>query len=178
MAPVVEYCRASTTVELGEGTVYVIEIIERCGDLAGRTARVYRGLAGRFEGDAERVRLWRELALEEEAHADILRREFESFQEQEQSGAFLPEFGERLQRLDAELRQLEARATSAYALDDALAIAVALEQADLEDLYDDLVLLGEPTFKLISERIEAALDAKPEFVAAAGLARRPRRPPS
>jgi len=158
--------------------VYVIEIIERCGDLATRTARVYRGLAGQFEGDPERVRLWRELALEEEAHADILRREFESFQEQEQSGAFLPEFGVRLQRLDSELRQLEQRATSAHALDDALAIAVALEQTDLEDLYDDLVLLGEPAFKLISERIEAALDAKPEFAAAAGLAKRSRRPPS
>ena len=158
--------------------MYVIEIIERCGDLAARTARVYRGLAEGFEGDPQRVRLWRELALEEETHADILRREFESFQEQEQSGAFLPEFGERLGRLDSELRQLEQRATRAQTLDDALAVAVALEQTDLEDLYDDLVLLGEPTFKLISERIEAALDVKPDFAAAAGLARRARRQPS
>ena len=63
--------------------------------------------------------------------------------------------------LDSELRQLEDRAATARSLDDALAVVVALEQADLEDLYDDLVLQGEPAFKLISERIEAALDAKP-----------------
>jgi hypothetical protein len=159
-----------------EGNVYVVEIIERCSDMAARTARVYRGLAERFHGDQDRVRLWRELALEEETHTDILRRELESFQEEEQSGTFLPEFAERLQHLDAELRHLENRAVTAQTLDDALAVAVALEQTDLEDLYDDLVLQGEPAFKLISERIEAALAAKPEMPAAAGLARRAPRP--
>ena len=41
--------------------------------------------------------------------------------------------------------------------DDALAVAVALEHTDLEDLYDDLVLQGEPAFRLVSERLEAAL---------------------
>ena len=146
--------------------------------MAARTARVYRRLAERFHGDQERVRLWRELALEEETHADILRREFDSFQEQEQSGSFLPEFADRLSQLDTELRQLEHRATTAQSLDDALAVAIALEQADLEDLYDDLVLQGEPAFKLISERIEAALDARPDLPAAAGLARRGRPPRS
>jgi rubrerythrin len=159
---------------MGEGQVYVVEIIERCSDMAARTARVYRRLAEEFQGDQERVRLWRELALEEETHADILRRELDSFQEQEQSGAFLPEFADRLSQLDSELQRLERRAATARSLDDALAVAVALEQADLEDLYDDLVLQGEPSFKLISERIEAALDAKPEMPASAGLARRGR----
>src|SRR5690348_6974287 len=72
--------------------MYVAEILERCRDLASRTAQVYRRLAQRFHGDPERVSLWRELALEEETHADILRRELESFQEQDQSGSFLPEY--------------------------------------------------------------------------------------
>jgi hypothetical protein len=154
--------------------MYVAEIIERCSDLAARTARVYRGLAERFHGDHDRVSLWRELALEEETHADVLRRELQSFQEQDQSGSFLPEYAVRLAQLDAELRQLESRAQTAQRLDDALAVAVALEQADLEDLYDDLVLQGEQSFKLISERVEAALAAKPELPPAAGLARRAR----
>jgi hypothetical protein len=157
--------------------VYVVEILERCSSLAARTAQVYRGLAAHFQDDPERIRLWRELALEEETHADILRRELESFQEQEQTGSFLPDYADRLHQLDAELRQLETRATAAHSLDDALAIAVALEQTDLEDLYDDLVLQGEPAFKLISERLEAALAAKPEPTASAGLARRGRREP-
>src|SRR5947209_286299 len=101
--------------------MYVTEILERCSVLAGRTAKVYRSLAERFKGDFDRVRLWRELALEEETHADVLRRELASFQEQEQSGSFLPEYAERLQLLDTELCQLESRATTARTLDDALA---------------------------------------------------------
>jgi len=146
---------------LEETDVYVVEILERCADLAECTARVYRKLAERFQGDQDRVRLWREFALAEETHADILRRELQSFQGDDTSGAFLPEYAERLARLSMELRQLEGRAATANTLDDALALAVALEEADLEDLYDDLVLQGEPAFKLISERIEAALSAKP-----------------
>ena len=158
--------------------MYVAEILERCSDLAARCARVYRRLAERFHGDHDRVSLWRELALAEETHADILRRELESFQERDHSGAFLPEYAERLAHLDAELCQLESRADGVDTLDDALAVAVALEQADLEDLYDDLVLQGEPAFKLISERLEAALGSRPEGSPAAGLAKRVRRPVS
>ena len=158
--------------------LYVVEIPEQCSRLAARTAEVYRRLAERFQGDHDRVRLWRELALEEETHTDILRRELLSFQEADESGSFLPEYGERLDQLDRELRQLEQRAANASTLDDALAVAVALEQTDLEDLYDDLVLQGEPAFKLISERLEAALAAKPEPAPTAGLARRGRRQPS
>jgi rubrerythrin len=157
--------------------VYVSEILERCSEIAARTAQVYRRLAERLQGQDERVQLWRELALGEETHADVLRRELQSFQEQDVAGSFLPEYAERLRRLDADLRQLEKRAETAHTLDEALAVAVALEQADLEDLYDDLVLQGEPAFKLISERLEAALGVKPGRVPAAGLARRHRQTP-
>ena len=155
--------------------MYVIEMIERCSDIASRTARVYRRLAERFHGDRDRVGLWRELALEEETHADVLRRELDSFRERDDSGTFLAEYAERLTHLDAELQQLESRAAAADTLDDALAVAVALEQTDLEDLYDDLVIQGEPAFKLISERLEAALGSHPQGSPAAGLARGPRR---
>jgi hypothetical protein len=155
--------------------MYVAEILERCSALAGRTARVYRGLAERFHADQDRVGLWRELALEEETHADILRRELTSFQEQDQSGTFLPEYAERLQRLDVELADLERRAVSAQTLDEALAVAVALEQCHLEELYDDLVLHGEPSFKLISERVEAALAARPQSLLGARRGRGARR---
>jgi vacuolar-type H+-ATPase subunit I/STV1 len=157
-----------------EKKVYVSEILEQCSGMAVRTARVYRRLAERLHGENDRVHLWRELALEAETHADILRRELKSFQEQDQTGSFLPEYEERLRQLDAELGQLEERAEATQTLDEALAVAVAIEQADLEDLYDDLILQGEAGFKLISERIEAALGAKPKEVAAAGLAKRNR----
>ena len=163
---------------LESNLMYVTEILARCSEFAARTARVYRHLSERHAGDPGRVSLWHELALEEEIHADVLRRELQSFQEQDHSGTFLPDFADRLHHVDHELRQLERRAESARTLDDALAVAVALEQTDLEDLYDDLVLQGEPAFRLISERIEAALAVRPERTPAAGLARRTRRTPS
>jgi len=155
--------------------MYVTEIVERCGELAARTARVYRRLAERFQAEPDRAMLWRELALEEEIQAAVLRRELESFHEQDQSGSFLPEYSDRLGRLDNELRELERRAERAQSVDEALAIAVALEHADLEELYDDLVLQGEPAFRLISERLEGALANEPQGPASAGMARRRRR---
>lgn len=154
--------------------MYVSEILDQCSEMAARTARVYRRLAEQLHGADAQVRLWRELALAEETHADVLRRELKSFQEQDQAGSFLPEYADRLRQLNAELCQLEQRAETARTLDEALVVAVALEQADLENLYDDLVLQGEPAFRLLSERIEAALAAQPQQVAAAGLAK-PRR---
>jgi hypothetical protein len=163
--------KVTAVIVAGSRPVYVSEILEKCSEMAARTARVYRRLADRLHSEKEQVGLWRELALEEETHADILRREFQSFQEQDQAGAFLPEYTERLRQLDEELAQLEQRAAVARTLDDGLAVAVAIEQADIEELYDDLVLQGEPAFRLISERIEAALTVKPGNIAAAGLAK-------
>lgn len=90
--------------------MYVSELLERCSELAARTAQVYRRLADRLRGEAERVQLWRELALREETHADILRRELKSFQEQDSAGPFLPNYAERLCQIDSDLRQLEKRA--------------------------------------------------------------------
>jgi hypothetical protein len=152
--------------------MYTFEIIERCSGIAARTAQVYRQLAERFAGDPERVQLWRELALEEEVHADVLRRELQTFQEEDQAGSFLPDYAARLSTLDDELKVLEQRAKATATLDDALAVAVALEQTKLEDLYDDLVLQGEPSFRLITERLEAALSQRPGRPAAAGMAAR------
>ncbi|MBI4515921.1 MAG: hypothetical protein HY699_08920 [Deltaproteobacteria bacterium] len=141
--------------------MYVTEILERCASLESRTATVYRHLAERAHADPQTARLWRELALEQETHADVLRRELRSFEDDDDSGAFLPEYSERLEHLERTLHVLETRAASAQTLDDALATAVALEQSELEDIYDDVLLQSQPAFKLISERIEAALNAAP-----------------
>ncbi len=156
--------------------MYLIEILQRCSAIATRTAAVYRQLAERFDRDDDRVRLWRELALAEETHADVLEREMKTFQESDQSGNFLPDFAERLDLLDSELQVLETQASSASTPDDVLAISVALEQTTLEDLYDDLVLQCEPSFRLIMERVESALSQRPGAPPAAGMARRAGRP--
>jgi len=151
--------------------MYVTDVLGKCADLAARAAAVYRGLALRFGDDHDGVQLWRELALEEETHADVLRRELRSFEAAGEAGTFLPELVARLARTDRKLGELERRAAGANHLDDALAVAVALEQRDLEELYDDLVLQGEPAFRILAERVEAALSAHPTLSSNAGLPR-------
>ncbi|MBI3785838.1 MAG: hypothetical protein HY270_20785 [Deltaproteobacteria bacterium] len=157
--------------------MYLIEVLERCSEIADRSARVYRLLADRFGHDHDRVALWRELALEEETHAEVLRREVRSFRDAEQSGNYLPEYSQRLGTLEDKLNAMEAHATTAHSLDDALALAVALEQTTLEDIYDDLILQGEPAFRLISERVEAVLNRTPDQ-GSSGVIRRVRRRPA
>ncbi len=141
--------------------MYVTEILQRCADLEGRIAHVYRHLAQQAHTDANAAKLWRELALEQETHADVLNRELRSFQDSDDSGSFLPEYTIRLEQLDRTLRSIEQRAANIQTLDEAFATAVALEQSELEDIYDDVLLQSQPAFKLISERIEAALNLHP-----------------
>lgn len=141
--------------------MYLTEILGRCSDIEARMARIYRLLAQRFQEDHDSAKLWRELALEEETHADILRRELRSFEEQGEDGDFLPEYAARLDHAAEILKGIEARAVGLKTIDDAMALAVAMEQTELEDLYDDLVDQGQPAFRLISEHLEAALTAQP-----------------
>jgi len=141
--------------------MYLTEILARCSDIEFRVARLYRSLAERFHTSKEAARLWRELALEEETHSDILRREIAAFEEQDESGAYLPEFAPRIDNVDRILSDLENRIPQLETLDDAVTLAVAVEQTELEDLYDDLVAQGHPAFKLICERLEAVLAKAP-----------------
>jgi hypothetical protein len=141
--------------------MYLTEVLERCSDAEARMARLYRLLAKRFAQSTERARIWNELALEDETHADILRRERANLEDEDDSGTYMPEYAERLDRADRALADLERIAENLSSLDDATAFALALEQSTLEDLYDDLVLQGPPAFRLICERIEAALSAAP-----------------
>jgi hypothetical protein len=141
--------------------MYLVEILTRCSKIEERVARVYRTLAERFRSSTDEARLWRELALEEETHADILRREIRAFEEQDESGAFLPEYTARIEHAEHMLADLEQQVPGLQSLDAAATLALAVEQAELEDLYDDLVTHGYPAFKLICERIESTLSRTP-----------------
>lgn len=152
--------------------MYVVEVLERCAELASRIARLYRQLAERFPGDPEREKIWRELALIEETHAEVLRQERESFQEREESGDFLPEMGQRLDEAREALANIERRVAAARSIDEAAEAAIALEEVQLEELYDDLVMQGDTSFRLVVERLEASLAEKAEPSTAAARRRR------
>ena len=142
--------------------MYLTGILARCSAIEARMALLYRGLAAREGTGVGSPRLWRELALEDETHADVLRRELSALEADDTLGAFMPELAERLERADRTLCELEQRAApGSAAMDDAMAAVLAREQAALEDLYDDLVIQASPAFKLLCERFEAALTNAP-----------------
>ena len=90
--------------------MYLVEILARCSEIESRMAKVYRKLSERFSDGGEITQLWRELALEEETHADVLRRELRDFDDDGDSGAFMPEFTDRLEQADRALGDLEQQA--------------------------------------------------------------------
>lgn len=145
--------------------MYVTEILERCAVLAERSAALYRQLAERFADDSERRELCHELALVEETHAKVLREELASFQEREEAGDFLPEFGQRIAKIEDQLAKLAQRITAAQSPDEATDSLLALQQTTLEDLYDDLVVQGDPAFRIFVERLEAAFANSPKRAA-------------
>ena len=154
--------------------MYLTELLARCSDIEARVGRVYRTLSESFVDGGEMARLWRELAFEEEIHAEILRRELENFEQLDEEGSYLPEYAPRLEHVQQVLDDIEERTLNLRTLDEALVVAMALEQAELEDLYDDLVLQGYPAFKLICERLESVSSAS-TTAARSGTRRRGRR---
>jgi rubrerythrin len=143
--------------------MYVVEVLERCAELAARVARLYRQLAERFPQDPTRERLWRELALLEETHAEVLRQELRAFRERDETGDFLPEMASRLEQAAATVAAIEEKLRAAESVDSATEAAVALEQMRLEELYDDLFIQGEPAFRVMAERMEGALAEHPDL---------------
>jgi chromosome segregation ATPase len=141
--------------------MYVSELLERCRVLAERSARLYRQLASRFAHDFDRRELCHELAFLEETHANVLREEAEAFRQRDEAGDFLPELGQRVEALEKQLAELEARAADLQSPEDAFATLLALQQTNLEELYDELVLQGDPTFRVVVERLEGVIAEYP-----------------
>ncbi len=140
--------------------MYVTELLQACSELEENVGRIYRAFATRFDGNKPAARLWREMALEEETHADVLARECRAFEERDDSGPFLAEYDRRIDELQKRMRAVEQRAASC-SLDDAFAVASELERCGLEELFEDLVVQGDEAFKLLSERLQAALSSLP-----------------
>lgn len=150
--------------------MYVIDALERCATLAERASRLYRQLAARFVHDGDRRELCHELAFLQDTYANVLREELAAFRERDEAGDFLPELSERVTAAEQRLAALEQRSTNLDTLDEATLTLVAVEETNLEELYDDLIVKGDPSARLVVERLEAALADSPRT-------RRARRPP-
>jgi hypothetical protein len=69
----------------------------------------------------------------------------------------MPEFEAKLREMDQELRQAEEQAQQGARQDEAFAIAMRLEQSELNTIYRDLVIMGRAAVKLMARHMDQSL---------------------
>jgi hypothetical protein len=97
------------------------------------------------------------MAEEEKHHAKILAAEKAALEVDSDTGYFMPEFSAKLVEMDAYLKQVEEKARVGVTKDEAFALALDLEQSELNTIYRDLVLMGRAAVKLMARHIDESL---------------------
>jgi hypothetical protein len=69
----------------------------------------------------------------------------------------MPEFPAKLTEMDALLKGVEEKAKLGVTKDEAFALALELEQSELNTIYRDLVLMGRAAVKLMARHMDESL---------------------
>jgi hypothetical protein len=120
-------------------------------------ADIYSQFAGSLNDDKELESYWLGMAEEEKHHAKILAAEKAALEVDSDTGYFMPEFSAKLVEMDAYLKQVEEKARVGVTKDEAFALALDLEQSELNTIYRDLVLMGRAAVKLMARHIDESL---------------------
>ncbi len=137
--------------------MFMTEVLKRCSQLEQRVADVYTQFSKNETQDRELKSYWLGMAAEEKHHAKILEAEKLAFEVDSDTGYFMPEFEAKLTEMDQELRQAEERAEQGAKQDEAFAIAMKLEQSELNTIYRDLVIMGRAAVKLMARHMDQSL---------------------
>ena len=97
------------------------------------------------------------MAEEEKHHAKILAAEKAALEVDSDTGYFMPEFPAKLMEMDAFLKQVEEKARIGVTKEEAFALALELEQSELNTIYRDLVLMGRAAVKLMARHMDDSL---------------------
>ena len=137
--------------------MFMTEVLGRCSKLEQRVADIYSQFAGSLNDDKALESYWLEMAEEEKHHAKILAAEKAALEVDSDTGYFMPEFSAKLMEMDAYLKQVEEKARVGVTKDEAFALALDLEQSELNTIYRDLVLMGRAAVKLMARRMDETL---------------------
>jgi hypothetical protein len=137
--------------------MFMTEVLGRCSKLEQRVADIYSQFAGSLNDDKELESYWLGMAEEEKHHAKILAAEKAALEVDSDTGYFMPEFSAKLVEMDAYLKQVEEKARVGVTKDEAFALALDLEQSELNTIYRDLVLMGRAAVKLMARHIDESL---------------------
>jgi rubrerythrin len=121
-------------------SVDILEILDRCGGLERGAGDVYTMLAERFADDPGLHTLWQRMAEEEREHA----RKLETWRAL--VAAELPEhrpvangFADAIHEMEILLRNARSQAWRCASADEAFALALGLEESELDSLYTTLL---------------------------------------
>lgn len=137
--------------------MFMTEVLRRCSELEQRVADIYSQFAGSLNDDKELESFWLGMAEEEKHHGKILAAEKAALEVDSDTGYFMPEFPAKLAEMDALLQRAEEKARLGITKDEAFALAMELEQSELNTIYRDLVLMGRAAVKLMARHMDQSL---------------------
>jgi hypothetical protein len=137
--------------------MFMTEVLKRCSMLEERVAAIYSQFAGSLNDDKETESFFLGLAEEEKHHAKILAAEKAALDVDSDTGYFMPEFSAKLTEMDALLKKVEEKARAGVTKEEAFALALELEQSELNTIYRDLVLMGRAAVKLMARHVDESL---------------------
>jgi len=137
--------------------MFMTEVLGRCSILEQRVADIYHHFAGSLNDDKELESFWLGMAEEEKHHGKILAVEKAALEVDSDTGYFMPEFSAKLVEMDALLKRVEEKAILGVTKDEAFALALELEQSELNTIYRDLVLMGRAAVKLMARHMAESL---------------------
>lgn len=148
-----------------------LEILEMAAMIENKTSDIYGMLHEKLAYDAEVAKLFEALALEEEGHAGFLEAKIkmlkirpDAFGTANVDGSLLEDTFREMERLEAHIRDDE------ISVEEAIRIALRIERHMVEEKYNDLIKIAEPSlqkiFRSLTEkddhlrRIESAAEKK------------------
>jgi hypothetical protein len=137
--------------------MFMTEVLTRCSMLEDRVAAIYRQFAACLNDEKEVESFFLGLAEEEKHHGKILAAEKAALDVDSDTGYFMPEFAAKLTEMDTMLKQVEEKARTGVTKDEAFALALELEQSELNTIYRDLVLMGRAAVKLMARHVDDSL---------------------
>lgn len=116
------------------------DLLRRCTRLEIGAAEIYDDFARRFRADELFSRFWAELAEDERRHGKKLStwRRLLSL-EHKTKGWEVAGFEDSVRELESLVEELRAKARTVETADDAFAIALALEESELDPIYTKLL---------------------------------------
>lgn len=137
--------------------MFMTEVLGRCSVLEQRVADIYSQFAGSLTDEKELESYWLGMAEEEKHHAKILAAEKAALDVDSDTGYFMPEFLAKLVEMDTLLKLVEEKARMGVSKEEAFALALQLEQSELNTIYLDLVLMGRAAAKLMARHMDESL---------------------